>query len=164
MRPSLPIRFLLLPFLAGFLLLGSACSGLYPKLEKPRLNLVDLQIVDATLFEQRYDLKLRIRNPNEVDLPVSGIHYTLHLEGKAFAEGMSAEPFTVPAFGEEEVTVRMSTSLFSAVRQVVGMLEKEDGFLDYRITGKVRLDLPLVKVLTFNEEGRLGLSPKDGAN
>lgn len=161
MQISSSARFLLLPVLAGLLLLTSGCSGLYPKIEKPKLNIIDLQVIDATLFEQRYALRLRIRNPNEVALPVSGIHYTLHIEGKEFADGMSSEPFTVPAYGEEEFTVRMSTSLFSTVRQVVGMLEEQDAFLDYRITGKIRVDLPLVKVLTFEEEGKIRLSPEN---
>ena len=153
------VRLPLMPALMGLILLAAGCSGLHPKIETPKLNIIDLQVIDATLFEQRYALKLRIRNPNAVSLPVSGLHYTLHIEGKEFADGMSSEPFTVPAYGEEEFTVHMSTSLFSAVRQVVGMLEQQDAFLDYRITGKIRVDLPLVKILTFSEEGKIRLSP-----
>ena len=62
----------LFSILAGFLLLASGCSGLYPKIEKPKLDIVDLQVTGATLFEQNYALKLRIRNPNTIALPVSG--------------------------------------------------------------------------------------------
>ncbi len=145
--------------LTAFLLISAGCTALHSKLEKPRLNITNIEVKDATLFEQRYALGLRIKNPNPVDLPITGIHYSLHLAGNEFADGVSAEPFTVPAYGETEFEVTMNTSLFGTFKQVIRMLRDKGRTMDYRIAGKLQVDLPLVKTLTFKEEGKVDLLP-----
>ena len=60
------------PGLAMVLLLGG-CTSLGAKLEAPRLSLVGIQLQEASFFEQRLRVRLRVQNPNDLVLPVRGI-------------------------------------------------------------------------------------------
>jgi LEA14-like dessication related protein len=47
--------------------------------ESPEVLLVNVIPLDATMFEQRLQVDLRVRNPNDFDLKVTGLDFTLHL-------------------------------------------------------------------------------------
>src|SRR3990172_1140831 len=86
--------------LLAFLLL--AWRGLSSRLETPVVSFVGIKALEAKLFEQRLELRLRVRNPNDLDLPVRGLDIDVELAGEHFAHGVSAREFTVPARGEAE--------------------------------------------------------------
>lgn len=48
----------------------AGCASMYPRLETPRLSLVSVEMAEATLFEQRLVVRLRVQNPNSIALPV----------------------------------------------------------------------------------------------
>ncbi|HBP89051.1 MAG TPA: hypothetical protein DD706_15295, partial [Nitrospiraceae bacterium] len=70
---------LALPFVCGILFL-IGCNSL-PALsvqpESPEVLLVNITPLDATMFEQRLQVDLRVRNPNDFDLEVTGLDFTL---------------------------------------------------------------------------------------
>ena len=80
------------------LLLLAGCAVLSP-LERPKVSLAGLSLIDANLFEQRYALKLRVLNPNEVALPIQALTYDLELNDQVFGSGASTAAVTVPAYG-----------------------------------------------------------------
>ena len=87
---------------AAILALAVACAGcsaLLPKLETPRLSLVGVKLQDMTYFEQRLLVRLLVKNPNDMALPIKGINVSFQLAGEDFAEGVSARAFDVPAPG-----------------------------------------------------------------
>ena len=81
----------------------AGCSLLVPKLETPRLSIVDVELLKSDLWQQRLKVRMRVQNPNHRALPVKGLSYTLEVAGKEFAHGESGASFVVPALGEAEV-------------------------------------------------------------
>ena len=79
-----------------------ACSSLVPKLEKPTLSIVNVELLKSDVFEQRMKVRLHVQNPNDRALPIKGITYGLEVAGEPFANGVSGESFVVPALGEAE--------------------------------------------------------------
>ena len=147
----------LLAVLATLVLAG--CSSL-TKLETPRLSIVNVQVQKSDLFEQRLLVRLRVQNPNDRILPIRGITYRLEVQGEDFAQGASASPFDVPAFGEAEfdmtVTANMATALLRmATRR--GASGKAVEALDYRMVGKVSLSSGLLRSIPFEETGSIKL-------
>ena len=57
----------------------AACAGLGAYRESPRASLVSIEPLDMTLLEQRYALQLRIINPNDADMPINGLSYTIEI-------------------------------------------------------------------------------------
>ncbi len=121
---------------AGPLVLG-ACASLPRKPEPPRVSLIGLNLLSMELFEQRYQVRLRLKNPNDFELPVRGMDFRLDINGEAFADGVSNQTVTVPAFGEEVVELEVSSNLLQVFRQLQSLQQKRAPGLAYRITGRV---------------------------
>ncbi|EAR21803.1 LEA type 2 family protein, partial [Nitrococcus mobilis] len=78
----------------------AGCAGLYQYADPPRVTLAGIRILDLNLFEQRYQLALRVQNPNRFDLPIERMSYTLEVNGSEFAHGVNNQKNTIPALGE----------------------------------------------------------------
>lgn len=117
-------------------LLLAACAALQPYAETPRVSLVSIRPLDMQMLEQRYALRIRILNPNRVALPVAGLSYTLEVNGREFAYGVSQQAVTIPPYGEAVLDVELVSNLLDLLRQ----LERPPaGGLDYRLHGRLGL-------------------------
>lgn len=116
-----------------------ACAGLTQKLEPPRVSLSGLEPEEFGLFEQRYLLRLRVQNPNDVELPIAGMDFHLYLNDEEFASGVSDQQVTVPAFGEQLVEARVTSSLAGIIEQLRRMGRTEAQTFSYRLAGHVKL-------------------------
>ncbi len=54
---------------------------------------------------------MRVQNPNNVELAVRGITYTLELGGEELGRGLSGSSFVVPARGEAEFDMLVTANL-----------------------------------------------------
>ncbi len=158
------IGILKLLLLSGLGLLLSGCwlmpdraaSG--AKLEKPRLSLVDIQpsrLGKGSKWEPRFRVRLRVENPNEIEFPISGLECRVELQGMAFATGSSSEFFTVPAKGDAEFDVEASTEILKAMKQISALLRKGEAVIDYRIVGKIHVEIPFLGAVPFDKSGTL---------
>jgi LEA14-like dessication related protein len=135
------------------LLLVGACAGVAPV--APQVRLVDLRLLQSSLFEQRFEIDLRIGNPNDFDLPLDGLTFDLAVNGADFARGFSDQRVTVPRLGEGTVTVIATTTLIDVVRQMKLLAERGD--LAYRLGGIVYLDSLARRSLPYESEGSFRL-------
>jgi len=135
-----------------------ACAALGTNLETPKLSLVGVQLHDATFFEQRLLVRLRVRNPNDLVLPVKGLTVNFELDGVDFAEGVSARAFDVPALGEAEFDMLVTANAATALLEIFGKdRRKSSKELDYRISGKLSTSLGLLRSVPFDERGKVSL-------
>ena len=116
---------------AAVLLLAAACNGGDPV--SPQVRVVNLELQESTVFEQRFRIDLRIGNPNDFDLPLDGLTFDLEVNGEDFARGFSNESVTVPRLGEATLSVTASTTLIEVVQQMRLLAERGD--LTYRVHG-----------------------------
>lgn len=147
--------FLLVP-----LLVLAGCAALSPRLEAPKLSIVSVELVKGELFEQRLRARMRVQNPNDRELAVKGITYTIELGGEELGRGLSGSSFTVPRLGEAEFDMIVTANLAGALLKLAGRAEKQGrvpGALDYRIVGKVQLASGLLRTVPFEEKGSLKL-------
>lgn len=154
MKPTSRILALLLA-VAAFATAG--CAALLPKLETPHLSVIGVEVVSTTMFEQRFNVKMRVQNPNDRALPIRGLKYTMQLAGQDFGRGMSAKAFTVPALGEAEFDMIVTTNLATSLLKILPALEKNPESLEYRLEGTVSTDLGLLRTIPFSESGRLSM-------
>jgi LEA14-like dessication related protein len=152
-------RLVLLVF-GVLLIVGCATMNKYP--EQPRVSLVSIQPKDMTLLEQRYGLQLRILNPNETAIPLEGLSYSLEINGREFAYGVSRQAVSIPAFGEALLDVDVVSNLLNVLQQVQEMSNEQQDSLKYRLSGKLSLSNSLVK-LPFDYHGELKYSPAETA-
>ena len=148
-------------YLACLLLVATAgCASWFMNGEPPEVLVTNVTPLETTAFEQRLQVDLRIRNPNDFDLLVTGIDFTLTLNGKRLARGLSNKDITVPRLSDAVVSVQTSTSTFDMVRQLLSFSQTQD--LSYDITGLLHLKdgrLPFDNSGILLEKGQLSGSP-----
>jgi LEA14-like dessication related protein len=113
----------------------TGCAAMRPSVE---VALVGLAPVEATLFEQRLRLDLRLQNYGERVLRASGFEIALYLNGERLARGMSDGAFEVGRLGETRVSAVVSTSLVDVARQLLTLQDRQS--FSYRIDGRIFQD------------------------
>jgi LEA14-like dessication related protein len=128
----------------------SACSLFMPKLERPTLSVVSVQMLKGDLWHQEIKLRMRVQNPNDRVLPVEGLIYELDVDGQELAHGMAGDSFVVPARGEAEFDMSVSANMASVLMKV---LSQGGTPVDYRLKGKIALSSGLWRSIPFDEQG-----------
>jgi len=155
----MPIRSVRMLFVVACAVLLAACSSLGSKLEAPSLELVGVQMLSTDMFAQRFKVRVKVINPNDLELPVKGLEYTILMMGDSFAEGMANESFLLPAMGEAEFDMLVTTNFVSSFGRLLsrvqgGKLEN----VDYEITGKIMVEKGMVRKIPINHRGTVDFS------
>jgi LEA14-like dessication related protein len=141
-------------------ILLAACASWFMHGEPPEVIVTNIIPLETSAFEQRMKVDLRINNPNDYDLHVTGMDFKLDVNGKRLARGLSNKDLIVPRLAMAVTSVETSTSTLDLIRQAFGMSQKQE--LAYTITGVLHLSdgrLPFEHAGTVLENGRLSGSP-----
>jgi LEA14-like dessication related protein len=120
----------------GTTLALSGCAGLLGR-EPVRVNVVGVEPLRGEGLEASMALKLRVINPNDAAITYDGLSVELEVRGQHFASGVSNERGEVPRFGEALITVPVSVSALSLVRQAMDMARGGSSRIDYVLKGRL---------------------------
>jgi LEA14-like dessication related protein len=121
----------------GVLAALGGCAAL-PGQDAPRVSVAGLVPREGEGLEMRFDLKLRVQNPNDTPIDFDGVALDLALNGSDFASGVSDVRAQVPRFGETVVSVPVAVSALAATRQIFALARaSEDGSVRYEAHGKL---------------------------
>src|SRR4051812_34829390 len=95
----------------------SGCAGLPMGMQPPAVTIADFGVGNAGLFEQQFNLRLRIQNPNPDDFKVDGIAFDLEINGQHFAKGVGNQTVVVPRYGSGIMAVEAVSTLGGLIRQ-----------------------------------------------
>lgn len=140
----------------SFVLIGCGGLPMGSNLIKPKVSIADIRMLDSTMFEQRFAIKLRVQNPNNFSIPVSGLNYQLSLNGSAFGSGVSNQAFSIPKNAESLVEVEATTSLPSVIKALSGWMKNKDT-LTYAILGNINVG-NRSSAIPFDYSGELNLN------
>jgi LEA14-like dessication related protein len=152
----MPLRSL---FPVAVVLWVTACASLNTRVQAPYITIAGVEVTDVTLFEQRYQVQMRIQNPNDFELPIVGMSYELYINDRRFARGVSPVAVTISRFGEALVTVGMVSDLGSvldSLRTRESPAGEGHGVFKYRLNGDVKLS-NRVGTLPFEYAGEFNL-------
>jgi len=124
------------PFIVTLTALLAACATAQ-KLEPPKVSIVGLQVVSAEVWSQRLKVRLQLHNPNDRDLPVSALEYTVEIAGQNVASGSYADSFVVPAHGDAEFDTNVTANLAGALLRLLTHVPST--LVPYRLAGKITL-------------------------
>lgn len=136
----------------------AGCTGLPSDLRTPEISFVGMRALEASLFEQRLEVRMRVRNPNIVDLPVRGLDVDVELAEEPFAHGVSAREFVVPAQGEAEFDMIVTANAATALLKIAGSDRKARDEIGYRVKGRLSTRLGLLRSIPFDESGTVPLN------
>jgi len=139
------------PLILILLLCTVACAA---KFERPNLTVVGIDMKSGNLLQQTFLVKFQIQNPNDRDLPVSGLHAELNVGGEQIASGVSNRAFVVPAHGQSEFDMTITANMALAMLKLAN---QHADSIDYEVTGAASLDLPFMHSLPFHQNGSFPL-------
>ena len=143
--------------IGGLAIAAALLAGCAAPLQKPEVSLAGVELVGVGLVEQRLLLKLKISNPNDVDLPVKSLSFDLDLDGQPFAKGASEQPVTIARHAEAQLDVKVVSRLGDVLKQLNAA--RKNGKLGYRIHGRVEFNGSAGPTsVTFDRLGEVSLA------
>ena len=101
------------------------------------VTIADLKPIEVNVLEQRYALKVRLLNPNDIEIAFDGVVFDLEVNDVAFAKGVSNQQSVIPRFGEAVIDVQAVSGLQNILMQINELLKGERTTLTYRIKGRL---------------------------
>jgi LEA14-like dessication related protein len=141
---------------AAVALLSSGCA-LAPKFTTPTLTIVGVRVEGGDLLAQHLKVRVHVQNPNDRTLPVKGIEYTLEVDGQPFATGESAASFVVPALGEAEFDMNVTTNMAGTLMRLLARAPGALASVPYHLTGKISLSQGWLQSIPFDQHGTFTL-------
>ena len=81
--------------LLALLVLPGASASLAGLKQQPGIRVAGIDLVELGFLEQRFAVLLRVRNPNGVELPITGLSFDIEVNGRRCVSGLSDEAVTV---------------------------------------------------------------------
>lgn len=151
---KLPIHLL---FIATLFFL-SGCATMNLTYEEPSVEIVSFKALPVTGFEQKFEIGLKLVNPNNFALPLNGISYQLNVAEETLAHGVANNIPTAQAYGESRFTVPVSTSLIKGIQVISALMRNKEQGINYQLKAKLDIDIPLMPALTVIQNGTIPLS------
>jgi LEA14-like dessication related protein len=154
----MPRLFALLAAFTPLLVIGACVTP--QSAVPPQIALENVRLLEARGLMQMVRVDLMVTNPNDFDIPLTGLDFSMTVNGVDFAEGLSNAVVTIPRRGRATVPVEVAISMLAVLRQVQAV--QKSGTLDYRLSGTAFLDHVLLQRLDFERAGSLGLRNDSG--
>lgn len=148
-----PVSLLLLLLLT---VLTSGCASLSEPIDPPRVSLEDFSSLPSEGAGPRFQIKLRIQNPNEQTLDIAGISYGIELAGQEVITGVSNDIPVIDGYSEGVVTLDASLQLFQVLRLLASLGQPTADDLTYRFTAKIDFK-GMIPTQRVEEEGQITL-------
>lgn len=149
-------------FVMPLLLVLAGCSALPRNAVPPEVSVAEVEVRSLGLFEQHFDVGLRIASANDFDLKIEALEFELELNGAPFLKGLSRSGTLIPAAATAIMRVdaiTQSKDLLEQIRTLQAVSLK--GGVPYRIKGRVKTDSsPLW--LPFDHQGIYGARGLNG--
>lgn len=139
--------------LALFALLGGCVTP--QSVEPPGVTLQNVRILNSKGLSQNIEVDLLVSNPNDFDIPLTGLKFDMKINGRDFAQGLSNETITVPRLGRAVVPVQVTVSVLAVMQQIQAV--QRTGGVEYLVAGTAFLDHVLLPSVDFEKTGKLDL-------
>lgn len=136
MRQSI-IRRSCFVLLACFLLAG--CSAMQSDRDPPKLSIDNVRSLPGDGGAPRFEIDLRIQNPNQQALDIAGIAFDITLQDVDLISGVTNEVPVIEGYSEEVVTLESGLNTIQLIRFLasIGMGKEDMNLLEYRVSVKV---------------------------
>lgn len=135
----------------------TACASFTPDFDPPRVTLESFKALPTEGTAPRFEMKLRIANPNTQSLDIAGISYSVDILGRELLTGVTNEVPVIEGYAEEVVTLQAGLQLFELIRLVTGLAAEQASHIDYRFRAKIDFN-GLMPTQRIEETGTIDLS------
>ncbi|MBN7798426.1 LEA type 2 family protein [Parahaliea mediterranea] len=147
-----------IPLLLCLAAMLSGCASLMADMDPPVVNVDSVRSLPAGDGGPRFEITLRIANPNKQALDIAGISYSVDILDHSLVSGLTNEVPRIEPYSEQSVTLRAGVNMLQLLRLLADLGRQRNEALDYRFAAKIDFKglLPTQRV---EESGSLTLSP-----
>lgn len=143
-------------WMASLALALAGCARMLSDAVPPRVGIAGIEVKSLGLFEQKFDVGLRIDNPNDFELGIEALDFEIEANGRPFASGGSRTPARIPAASSAVLQVEAITQSKALLRQLKSLPpEVLKAGVPYRVKGRVKID-GLPNWMPFDHSGTMG--------
>lgn len=132
---SKPFRLLVAALVALGLL--TSCAVLNPNIDPPKINVVSVRSLAGDGRLPRFEIVLRVLNPNEQELSISGISYSVVLLDREVVSGVSNNIAPIKGYGESLVALTAELQFLQLLQLMASLGINPAEPLVYRLTAKI---------------------------
>jgi hypothetical protein len=114
-----------------------SCASLSPEFDPPKVTLESFNSLPSDNGAPRFEIKLRVINPNKQALDIAGISYSIELLDTELISGVTNDIPVIEGYTEEVVTLEAGLQLFQLVRLLANLGSAPSDVLEYRFLGKI---------------------------
>ncbi len=101
------------------------------------MELVGIQQAASAESALEFDIQLRITNPNETPLQLSGLYYELRLANIDVVNGIARNIPAIEGFSSETVRVNSAADIINSARFLAHLVNESDDVVDYKLRVKL---------------------------
>ena len=120
-----------------FALLVVGCASLQPEIDPPKISLESFNPLPSSGGAPRFEIKLRIANPNNQRFDIAGISYGVEIQGKELISGVTNDVPVLEPYSEAMVTMEAGLQLFQLLRLLTSLGKDMSDSLEYRFSAKI---------------------------
>jgi LEA14-like dessication related protein len=139
------------------LALVAGCTSLTPALDPPKISLVNFRSLPAEGGAPRFEITLRVINPNRQALDIAGISYSVELLGKELITGVANDVQPIEGYGEGDVTLEAGLQLLELLRLMASIGSAASEPLAYRFSAKIDFN-GFIPTQRIEESGEIKLN------
>ena len=126
-------------------------------LQAPTVTPESVELADVQLQQQQFKVRLHVDNPNDRPLPIKSVSCNLEIGGVDVGKGVSAESFSIPAHGDTEFDMLVTTNFAASVPGVLKRVMEARELPEYHFSGWVNPDITLLPPIPFSKTGQITL-------
>ncbi|WP_226660961.1 LEA type 2 family protein [Microbulbifer aggregans] len=134
----------------------NGCAVLSPDFEKPEVQVTAVEpLPNNQSSDLRFRIHLRVFNPNDSELALSGLYYTLSLAGHKVITGTSNNLPPIPAYGQDTIVVDASANLMRSFMAAAELLRLQSDTVPYELEAKLGLRRSIIPHIKVTKRGQI---------
>lgn len=136
----------------------SGCAGMQSGYDSPTVSLTSFRFLPGESIVPKFEIGLRIINPNRAPLELEGLFYSITIEDNKILSGVANNLPVVEGYGEEDILLEAGVDVLGGAKLLQSLIQKPKNSFQYGFNAK--LDLGSLKPpLRMSEQGEF--SPRD---
>jgi hypothetical protein len=113
------------------------CAGLRPNYESPTVNITSFRLLPSDGLIPRFEIGMRVINPNRSALNLQGLSYSIEIEGHKIVTGVSNDLPHIDGYSEGNVTLVAAANLLSGIRLISELMKENRDTFTYGFEAKL---------------------------
>jgi len=133
------------------------CAGIQSDFVNPTVQVVGVRPVVSANSSPRFEIDLRVINPNRKPIRLKGAAYAISLNTVELVQGVTADLPVIPAYGEVQFTVGATLSWLESFRLLTNLANERSEQVRYELKAKLDTGVFLPDIYVA-EQGTLSLT------